>query len=277
MALKQVAQRNAPRLLGNAFAINAWRDANREAHETLTKIVDGKLANSDIALDLRQLLDQVADGSGLPPGAADKLPPQLAQLQVMSSDQVDTLRKVVKAFRAVAWLLVALSLACFAGAVALARDRRHTLVSVGLCLIVAGVAVLAVRRLAGKWVVDALADAPNALDAADDVWSIATSLLVDAAQGMLLAGLLVASGAWLAGAGRRATELRRLSAPTLRDQPAVAWTALTVLLLGLVIWSPVPWTGKWLPVLLFAVAAFLWLGWMRRLVLREFPAAPAPS
>ena len=44
------------------------------------------------------------------------------------------------------------------------------------------IALFAVRTVGGSVVTDALADAPNAHAVADDVWAIATSLLVDVAE-----------------------------------------------------------------------------------------------
>jgi hypothetical protein len=79
-------------------------------------------------------------------------------------------------------------------AIFLASDRRRTTLSAGVYLILAGIAMLAVRKLAGDWVVSALADAPNAHAVADDVWSIATSLMFSLAQGGMLLGLIVVAG-----------------------------------------------------------------------------------
>jgi hypothetical protein len=140
----------------------------------------------------------------------------------------------------------------------------------------AGIAVLAIRSLAGKALVDALVEAPNAHGVADDVWQISTTLLVDAAQGSFLFGLFVVLGAWLAGAGRRATMLRRTSAHPLREHAASVWAALGVLLLLLVIWGPVPWTQRLWPMLIFAVGACAWFAWIRRRTLAEFPNEPPP-
>jgi hypothetical protein len=136
--------------------------------------------------------------------------------------------------------------------------------------------VLAVRRLAGEAVVDALADAPNAMGAADDTWDIATSLLVDAAQGSILGGFFFVTGAWLAGTGRRATALRRASAYALRESPGLVRAALGVAILLLVIWGPVPWTQRFWTIVLFTVAAFVWLEWIRRRTLDEFPEQAPP-
>jgi hypothetical protein len=151
------------------------------AHDKLLAIIDGD--TGAVALKLDALLGEIASGTGLPPQVADRLPPEVATLEVADSEELNTVRTAVDLFKALAWVLFTLALLCFAGAVALSRDRRKSIVTVGGCLIFAAILVLAVRRLAGSWVVDALAEAPNARDAADDVWSIATSLLVDTAGG----------------------------------------------------------------------------------------------
>jgi len=43
-----------------------------------------------------------------------------------------------------------------------------------------------------------------------------------------------------------------------------------------VIWGPVPWTTKVIPILAFTAAAFLWLEWIRSRTLAEFTAHAAP-
>jgi hypothetical protein len=270
--LKEVALRNAPRVLGTQAALTAWEVANREAHRVFVDLVEGRLAkNGEVTLDVQNLLRQLAAGTGLPEGAADKLPPSVAQLQLIKSDEVATAQDVVAGFRDAVWVLLALAVGCFAGAIALSADRRRTVISVGICFIVAAIAVLALRRAGGTAVVAALADAPNAHAVADEAWAIATSLLVDIAQGTILFGAILASGAWLAGAGRVATGVRRASAPVFRDRPGIARGGLAVALLLLVLWSPVPWTGRVVPVLLVTIGAFAWLEWLMRRTREEFP------
>jgi Short C-terminal domain len=273
--LKEVARRNAPRVLGSAVALKAWRDANRQAHNTLLKIVNGDLANGAVALNLEDLLRQVATETGLPAEVVDRLPPEVAQLQIVRPDQLDTAKDALDIFEAAVWVLLALALITFAAAIFLSRNRRRTILTIGGCLIFAGIAVVAVRKLAGKEVVDALADAPNAHAIADDVWSISTSLLVDVAEGTMLFGLFVVSGAWLAGSGKRATGVRRVAAPSLRERPGVVRAVLGALILLLVLWGPVPWTQNIVTILIFTVVAFIWLEWIRARTLEEFPDVPA--
>jgi hypothetical protein len=273
--LKEVARRNAPRLLGSAAALNAWRAANEAAHDTLLALVEGEIGGN-LTLDLGTLFEQIAEGTGLPPGAVDRLPPEVSSLQIASGENLETAQDALDLFKTLVWVLLVLSVACFAGAVALSRDRRRTVLSVGGCLMFAGLAVLAVRRLAGEAVVEALADAPNAMGAADDAWAISTSLLVDAAQGSILGGFFIVTAAWLAGAGRRATAVRRVSAYAMREHPGVVRAGLGVAILLLVIWGPVPWTQRFWTIAVFTIAAFVWLEWIRRRTLEEFPDQPPP-
>jgi Short C-terminal domain len=272
--LKEVARRNAPRLLGNAVALEAWRRANEAAHSELLALVNGRLADGEVSLDLESLFQQIAESTGLPPDVVDRLPPEVASLQVADGDQLEAARDALDLFETLVWVLLVLAVAAFAGAVALSPARQRTLVAVGGCLMFAAVALVAIRRLAGNAIVDALADAPNAQAAADDAWDIATGLMVDAAQGSFLFGLFLVTGAWLTGAGRRATLARRASAYALRERPGLVRTGLGAGIVLLVAWGPVPWTENIWTILIFTVAAFAWLESVRRRTLEEFPDQP---
>jgi putative oligomerization/nucleic acid binding protein len=274
--LKEVAQRNAGRVLGTDAALKAWQTANETAHRALLRIVESDVASGDVSLDLGTLFEQMAAATGIPPEAVSKLPPEVSSLQVASGDNLQTAQDLLDLFKTLVWVLLVLALAAFAGAIALSRDRRRTIVTVGGCLMFAAVALLAVRTLGASLVTDALADAPNAHAVAGNVWDIATSLLVEAAQGSFLFGLFVVTGAWLAGQGRRATALRRVSAHSLREHPGLVRAGLGAAILLLVIWGPVPWTQRLWGIAIFTVLAFIWLEWIRRRTLEQFPDEPPP-
>jgi hypothetical protein len=276
--LKEATRRSAPRLLGSAVALEAWRRANEAAHGRLLDILEGREDEGEVTLDLEELFQQVADGSGLPAGAADRLPPEVASLEIAQAGDLEAAQEALDLFEALVWVLLVLAVLAFVGAVALSPDRRRTVLSVGGCLMFAALAVLAIRRLAGEALVDALAEAPNAMAAADDVWEIATSLLVDATNGSFLLGLFVVVGAWLAGPGRRATAARRRMAPAFREHPGYVRGALGAAILLLVIWGPVPWTERFWTAVAFTVAAFVWLEWIARRALEEHePSPPTPQ
>jgi hypothetical protein len=273
--LHEIARRNAPRVLGSAVALEAWERANEAAHSRLLALVEGD-SERDLSLDLRGLFEQVAESTGLPPEAVERLPANVSSLQIADGDRLETARELLDLFKTLVWALLVLAVGTFAGAVALSTNRQRTLVTVGGCLMLAAVAVAAARRLAGNAVVEALAEAPNAQAAADDVWDIGTSLLADAAQGGFLGGLFIVTAAWLTGPGRRAISLRRASAYALREHPGLVRAGLGVGILLLVLWGPVPWTENLWTILLFTVAAFAWLEAVRRRTLDEFPDQPPP-
>lgn len=275
--LKEVAQRNAPRVLGSAAALTAWEQANRTAHQTLLRLIESDVASGDVSLDLGTLFERMASATGLPPDAVEKLPPSVTSLQVIEADNLHTARDALDLFKTLLWVLLVLAVGAFAAAIALSHNRRAAIVKVGACIMFAGVALFAIRTLAESLVVNALADAPNAHAVADDAWAIATSLLVDAAGGSFLFGLFVVLGAWLAGEGRRATAARRGSAHTLREHPGLVRAGLGTAILLLVIWGPVPWTRTLWGIAIFTALAFLWLELIRRRTLEEFPDQPAPQ
>jgi hypothetical protein len=276
--LREVANRNAPNLLGSAAALSAWEVANRNAHKTLLKLLNGDLAkNGTVTLNLHDLIGQVAAGTGLPAGVADKLPANLQSIQVFKSDQLDAAQKAVHALRTLTIVLAIVAVLLMAGAIALADDRRRTVVACGGCIIFAGFLVLAARRLGNDAGVNALAKGVNAGPAVRATLQIGTSLLSDAAWGSIVFGALVATGAWLVGPGVRATALRRVSAPAMRDYAILVNVGLAFLILLLVIWGPVPWTRSFWPIIVFAIAAFVWLARVRHRTLAEFGPGALPD
>jgi hypothetical protein len=271
--MRELANRNAPRVLGSAAFLAAWEKANTAAHGTFVKLIKGDLASGgEVTLDLKSLLAQVAVGTGLPANVVDRLPPRLQQLQLIKSDQLKAAQDAVDTLRTLTIVLIVVAVLCMAGAVALSADRRRGVMACAGCIFFAGFVILAVRRLGTGVAVDALAEATNARPAVRAVFLIGTSLLTDVAWGSILFALFVLTGAWLAGPGRRATWARRVSAPALREQAWLVRAGLAFLLLLLVIWGPVPWTRSLWTVLVFAAAAFAWLEWVRHRTLQEFGA-----
>jgi hypothetical protein len=274
--LREVANRNAPKVLGTAAALTAWQKANRTAHRSLLAVLDGDVARGGtVTLDLHDLIAQVAAGTGLPAGVADRLPENLQQLQVLKTDKIEAAQKALHTAKTLVIVLIVVTVLLMAGAVALSNDRRRIVVACGGCVLFAGVAVLALRRVGSDAAVDALAQAPNARPAVRAVFAIGTSLLTDAAWGSIVFGLFVVTGGWLVGSGRRATVLRRVSAPALREHAIAFRVGLGLLLLLLVAWGPVPWTRDFWLVLIFAIAAFIWLERVRHVTLAEFGDVPA--
>jgi hypothetical protein len=275
-AARRVANDRAPQILGTTAALTAWEETNRTAHKVFLKLVDGDLApGGQVNLDVKNLLTQVASGVGLPTSVVQKLPPQYQHITVLKSDQLKNAQNSVSLLKSLPWILLPLALILFAAAIWLAADRRREIVWAGGCMIFAGVLVLAARSLGTNYVVNAIADAPNIRPAAKATLAIGTSLLTDVAWGSIVLGVIIVIGAWLSGAGKRATALRSVSAPAMRDHASLTRVALGFLILLLLIWGPVPWTRNIWWMLVFTVIAFVWLEWVRRRTLEEFPDVQA--
>jgi hypothetical protein len=270
-ALRQVASENAPKVLGSAAVLTAWERTNRAAHRTFLKLIRGERApNGEVTLDLKDILTEVANGTGLPAGVVDRLPPRAQQLTILRSDQLAAAQDALDTARKVFLILVILAILLYAAAIGVAPDRRRACVGLGASLIISGIVVLAARKLGDQAAVNALAQSADVRPALKAALVIGTSMLVDVAQGTILLGFIILLGAWLAGPGKRATVVRRVSAPALREHPAVVRIVLGLLLLLLVIWGPVPWTQQLIPVLVLIAGAYIWLEWVRLRTLDEF-------
>jgi hypothetical protein len=299
--LEQLAGQAAPKILALPQAQTAWREANRAAHRTLVKIVDGgnSLASAHggvVTLNLHAIVTQLAARLGVQQqvaaataklkansgtvkaGAAQvgvTLPPSDGQLVIMRSSQLGTVQDIAGAIKGAALILPLLAFALFALAVWLSRDRRRqALRRTGWCFTGIGLFVLLDRRLAGNEVVNALVKNPSNRPAAHQAWDIGTTLLYDIAVAMVAYGLVFVIAAWVAGDTRPARSLRRLLAPTLRDQPATGYVAVYVALLLVILWGPTPATRQLPYIVGFIVLLGLGVRALRRQTAREFPERP---
>jgi hypothetical protein len=295
---EQLANQAAPRLLATSQVQTAWREANRAAHSTLVKIINGgnALASTHggvVTLNLHAIVNQLAASLGIQQqvaaataklkanagtvksGAAQvgiTLPPADGQLVIMRSSQLKTVQDVAAAIKGAALILPLLAFALFALAVWLSRGRRRqALRRTGWCFVGIGLFALLDRRLAGNDIVNALVKNPSNRPAAHQAWDIATTLLYDIAVAMVAYGLVFVVAAWLAGHTRPATALRRLLAPTLRERPATAYVAVYIALLLVILWGPTPATRQLPYIVGFIVLLALGVHALRRQTAVEFP------
>lgn len=281
-AVRNLAENVTNELLQRPRVQAMWEQSNRAAHATFLKIVKGggpavSTENGVVKLDLGGMLQQVADRTGVGDRAAAKVQPGTAELTIMKSDQLSFAQDVANALRPLAIGLLVLMLGFYAGAVALAHERRRqALRAVGFGLVVAGALMLLVRSLAGDAVVNALASTEAARPAADSVWRIGTSLLAEAATAAIGYGVVIVFAAWLAGPTRAAVSSRRGLAPYLRE-PRYAWGAAGAIVLLVLLWGPTPATRHFLPALLLVGLLALGVEALRRQAAREFPEATTPG
>jgi hypothetical protein len=298
--LEQLAARAAPQVLASSQVQTLWRQANRAAHTTLLKIINGggSLASTNggvVTLNLHAIVNQLATALGVQAQAAAAsaklkansgtvqagagqlgitLPPADGRLVILRANQLKTVQDISKGIKGLALILPILSFALFALGVWLSEGRRRVaLRRVGWCFVFTGLFVLLDRRLAGNDVIDALVKNPDNRPAGHQVWEIATTLLYDIGAALIVYGLVIVVTAWLAGHTRPATALRRLLAPTLRERPAVAYVAVYAILLLVILWGPTPATRQLPYIIGFIVLLALGVHALSRQTAGEFPEA----
>ncbi len=276
-ALRDVAQQGVEALLQRPRVQGLWETANRRAHQRLMSILEGgsgavSTSGGTVTLDLGTLLQETSDGIGVGQRVSAKVPPGTGVITIARSDQLATAQDAVRILRKLPIVLLVVTLAFFAAAIALAGRRREALRSVGIGFVVAGIAALLTRGAAGSAVVNAFATTSAAKPAAEDVWTIATSQLVTAAGASIGYGVVIVLAAWLAGPTRAAVGARTWGAPYLRDA-RYAYGALAALLLLIIVWAPTPATRNALALLVMALLLAFGVELLRRQTAREHPDA----
>ena len=281
-ALRTPAEQAVDRILQRPRVQALWETVNRTAHETLLRILEDETregvstTGGTVTLDLRVFLVNIGTELGFGEQLDQRLPPDAGQITVLESDQLEGAQNALKAIKTLSWLVVLVALAAFAGAVALARRRREVLRAIGAVFVVVGVLLLVIRRAAGSYIVDALADGETLREAVDSSWLIGTSLLAQVAWALIVYGVFMVAAAYLAGPSGAARRVRSQIAPNLRDRPATGWGILAVIFLLLVLWGPVPALRTWLGVLLLGGLLAFGFEAFRRLTVAELDAGPAP-
>jgi hypothetical protein len=284
-ALRQPAIDAVDRFLQRPRVQDLWEDVNRTAHQELLAVLNDETRGNittgggTVTLNLRTFLVNIGTELGFGEELEARLPQGVGQIEILKSDQLEAAQTGVKLVKWMSALVIVIALACYAGAIWLARGRRAMLRNVGAALLVVGVLLLVIRRVVGNYIVDALASGESVRGAIDSTWFIGTSLLAEVAWALIVYGVVILLGTWLAGPSRHATRVRGFIGPTLRDRPGLAWGALAMVYLLLVLWGPVPALRNWVGVLVLGALVALGFEAFRRLTVDELGpgegAAPA--
>ena len=261
-AIRTGADRGVNRLLERPRVQGLWEEANRRAHRRLVQVLEGGTENvstegGDVVLDLRSILVNVTEQLGIGEEAVAKLPEDAGQITVLKSDDLELAQDALNVVKGLTLLFLILTFGLFGLAVLLSGKHRETLRAVGFAFIFIGFVALAERRIGGKMFVDALTDTESNAEAVEDVWTIATSLLVQAATAVMASGVVIVAAAWLAGPTHAASASRKRLAPYLAS-PSWAYGGLAAIVLLLAAWAPIPATAN--PISMLLIAALIALG-----------------
>jgi hypothetical protein len=254
-----------------------WRGANRQASTQLIRLIDGggaqlKTTNGAVVLDLHPLVEQVAGRAGIADRVGNILPADAGRITIVKSNELKLAQDGAKALRVAAYVLDTLAIICFAAAIWLAPDRRRGLKACAFAVLGASLVLIFVRRVLGDQIVDSLVANEAFRPAAHAVWWIATDQLRVANITLLFVGLVGLAGAWVAGPGEWAREVRRAATPYLRER-MLAYGALATVALLLLAWSPTPATRSWYSVIVLLGMAIIGIELLRRQAMQDFPDA----
>ncbi len=254
----------ANRAADQAFHLS-WSTAGRGASRS---------THGQVSLNLAGILDNIASRLGLPSGIAAKLPPTVAHLTILRSNQLKTVQNGGKALKGLALILTILCPLLYALAILLAPGhRRRTLMNIGFAALFAGVLVLAGRRILVNQIPGSLTNDASLLTTIRVVMAISTGLLKDVATGVIFIAVLLVAAAWFAGPAHLPRTGREAIAPFLRERPVPTFAITLGLLAVLFIWDPIPATGTPAGILTFTGLALFGTYILMRQTAGEFPQA----
>jgi hypothetical protein len=250
-----------------------WVETTTATQRQLVRLLDDdttfiQTEGGAVVLDLRPIVIELGDQVAVIGRVAERLPESSGRIAIIEESQLETAQTITKILRAVAdWMwLVALVVAALAVWVARGR-RRLELRAIALGLLVVGLLLLAVRRFAGTYLVDELAQDDAVKPAVHDAWSILTQVLADRAWVWIILGFITLIGVWFVGDTARAAQARRAAAPAL-EKRATTYGIAAVALLALLLIAPQLSRG-WLSALLLIGLVVAGIEVVRNLVLRE--------
>ena len=179
-ALRELANRAAVTLLERPRIQALWVDSVAVSHQQLLKLLNDRgtairTTNGNVVLSLRPLVIQLGDRVAIVGRLADRLPPNAAQITIVKSDNLRTAQRVTHGLEIAGRFLWIITLVLAAVAVWLARGRRRGILKgLAIGVIVAGLVVLVIRRVAGNYVVDSLTSAGTTREAVRQSWTILT-------------------------------------------------------------------------------------------------------
>jgi hypothetical protein len=277
--LRSVAGDGAERLLETNTAQNLWKDANRSAHEQLVAVLEDKkeavsTEEGEVKLQLGSLVTNLADQVGIGASLAENLPSDAAEVTILKSNQLKTAQDIAAAVKGLALILSLLTFICFGAAIYLSKGERWvTVLFCGIGLIAAGFAVVVAREVAGGIVVGQLVSNESVRPAADEAWSISTSLMTSIATTAIVVGVLFGIAGWLASPTESAKTARRWMAPALREYPTYVYSGLAIIVCLYLLTAPAQNLRSFVTTLLIAGLAAFGIHELRRQSHEEHPDA----
>jgi hypothetical protein len=303
------------KVLSTPQAYDLWIKINTVAHEKIVALLRGDTTSTyiqgdDVKLDTIPLISQVlvwVDGKlpgalgtkfsppviapGTPPDQAIQqvsawtgrpLPADFGQITLLQSDSLGPAQTAVRWFDTLIWVVLAVAIVLIALTIWLSRHRRRTLIELGIGAAMALILTRVIAKQASTAIVDSL-HSGSTVTVLRGVVNAALGPLTTLTIWIVVIGILVAVGAWIAGrrdvqvavvsAGKRVvqTEDDTLAA----DSPITDWVEryaqwlrIAGLVAGLVVLVVA--TSSWFAIVVWVLVILVYEG-VISLVIRQWP------
>ena len=253
------------RVVSGPGAAKLWTQANRRAHASLVKVLSGQgnsavsVINGQVTISLGPFISQAKQAlsqRGLT--LVDKLPPVNPTIALFEAPDLSKARSAYRLISALRWVLPFLALALLAVGIYAARGRRRALLGAALGLSASMLVLAAALAIARAIYLNSVPQSTLPPDAAAVLFDTLVRFIKDGLRVILVAGLVIAVGAFLTGPSAAAVRTRRAA------RSGLGWVRARGELAGLRTGPVGAWTGahkRLLRIGAVAVAAVVFVFW----------------
>ena len=188
-----------------------WITTNRIAHSLIVGVLRGDgdilyLETGQLVIDVSPLIDVIEDTFGMQ-NLELSMVDDGGRIVLLENQQVAYLQQVVALLNATGVLLPLLSLVVLIIAVFISLWRRKTTLWIGIGIVITMLLSLIVYKVAESWLLVSIAD-PLLRLFGGAIWGVITNGLIIQTIVLMIIGLLIIVGVWLAGSSRTAVSIR---------------------------------------------------------------------
>jgi len=204
------------RAVASPAMAQVWVTANRTAHQGIVRVLSGQgngslsVVNDNVVLNLGPLITQVKQdlvARGLT--IADKIPTVNATFPLFAAPNLAKAQQGYRLLTTLKWVLPLLSIALLVAGVMIARRHRRGLIGAALGLAGSMLVLAIALAIARAIYLNSVPQSVLPSDAAGVLYDTLIRFVRDGLRVLLLVGLVVAAGAFLAGPSSAAVATRR--------------------------------------------------------------------
>jgi hypothetical protein len=213
--VRTFARTQVHNVVSSELFAQAWQQANQAAHGGLVAALRGnqggtvEVLNGTVSVNLGAFIERIKPqlvAAGVP--FAERIPAVNLSFPIVRSDQIPRIQRAASLLDTLAVPLAVLAFLMLAVAVWLAPRHRRMLAIAGFGISVSLLVLLGALALGRRYYLNHLPPDTIPNDAAGVVWDTLTREFAVRLETVVLVGLVVGIGAWVAGPGRLADAVR---------------------------------------------------------------------